>query len=86
MFVLVTYDVPADRTRIYRKLLRRHLEHIQYSVFHGDVTAGQLVGIKNEIEGVLEEDDSVYIFESDVSASVDCTVFGDAEEPGSRFT
>lgn len=86
MFVLITYDVPAERTRIYRKLLRRHLEHIQYSVFHGDVTAGQLVGIKNEIKGVLKEDDSVYIFESDVSASVDCTVFGEAEEPGSRFT
>lgn len=86
MFVLVTYDVPAKRTRIYRKLLRRHLEHIQYSVFYGDITEGQLVAIQNEIESVLEPDDSVYIFESDVSASVECTVFGDADEPGSRFT
>ncbi|KZN24960.1 CRISPR-associated endonuclease Cas2 [Haladaptatus sp. R4] len=86
MFVLVTYDVPADRTSIYRKLLRRHLEHIQYSVFHGDITEGQLVGIKNEIENALESDDSIYIFEADVSAAVDCTVLGDAEEPGSRFT
>ena len=86
MFVLISYDVPADRTRIYRKLLRRHLEHIQYSVFHGDITEGQLVDIKNEIQGVLKEDDSVYVFASDVSASVECTVFGDADDPGSRFT
>jgi CRISPR-associated protein Cas2 len=86
MFVLITYDVPAERTRIYRKLLRKHLEHIQYSVFHGDITEGQLVTIRNEIEGVLKPDDSVYIFESDVSADVECTVLGDAEEPGSRFT
>jgi len=86
MFVLVTYDVPAERTRIYRKLLRKHLEHIQYSVFYGDITEGQLVTIRNEIEGVLEADDSVYIFESEVSASVGYTVLGDADEPGSRFT
>lgn len=86
MFVLVTYDVPANRTRIYRKLLRKHLEHIQYSVFYGDITEGQLVTIQNEINNVLDSHDSVYIFESDVSASVECTVLGDADEPGSKFT
>ncbi|WP_247730098.1 CRISPR-associated endonuclease Cas2 [Halovivax limisalsi] len=86
MFVLVTYDVPAKRTRIYRKLLRKHLEHIQYSVFYGDITEGQLVTIQNEIHNVLDSDDSVYIFESNVSASVECTVLGDADEPGSKFT
>ena len=86
MFVLVTYDVPAERTHIYRKLLRKRLEHIQQSVFYGDVTEGQLVGIKQDIESTLIEDDSVYIFEADVPAAVECTVLGDSEEPGSRFT
>lgn len=86
MFVLVTYDVPAERTHIYRKLLRKCLEHIQQSVFYGDVTEGQLVGIKQEIGNTLIEGDSVYIFESDVSAAVKCTVLGDSKEPGSKFT
>lgn len=86
MFVLVTYDVPAERTHIYRKLLRKRLEHIQQSVFYGDVTEGQLVGIKQDIESALIKDDSVYIFEADVPAAVECTVLGDSEEPGSRFT
>lgn len=86
MFVLVTYDVPAERTHIYRKLLRKRLEHLQQSVFHGDVTEGQLVGIKQEIDAVLIPEDSVYIFEADVSAAVECTVLGDSDEPGSRFT
>ena len=86
MFVLVTYDVPAKRTHIYRKLLRKRLEHLQQSVFHGDVTEGQLVGIKQEIDAVLIPEDSVYIFEADVSAAVECTVLGDSDEPGSRFT
>jgi len=40
MFVLVTYDVPAERTHIYRKLLRKRLEHLQQSVFYGDITEG----------------------------------------------
>lgn len=86
MFVLVTYDVPAKRTRIYRKLLRKRLEHLQQSVFYGDVTEGQLVGIKQDIEEVLIEEDSVYIFEADVSAAVNHTVLGDSDEPGNRFT
>jgi len=78
--------VPAERTHIYRKLLRKRLEHLQQSVFHGDVTEGQLVGIKQEIDAVLIPEDSVYIFEADVSAAVKCTVLGDSDEPGSRFT
>ena len=86
LFVLVTYDVPADRTRIFRQILRKYLEHIQYSVFHGDVTEGQLVAIRNEIQGAIESDDSIYIFHADVSATVECAVLGSAEEPGSRFT
>ena len=86
MFVLVTYDVPAERTHIYRKLLRKRLEHLQQSVFYGDITEGQLVGIKQEIEGVLINEDSVYVFEADVAATVRCTVLGAGEEPGSKFT
>jgi CRISPR-associated protein Cas2 len=86
VFVLVTYDVPAERTHVYRKLLRKRLEHLQQSVFHGNITEGQLVGIKQEINAVLVPADSVYIFEADVSAAVECTVLGDSDEPGSRFT
>ena len=86
MFVLVTYDVPADRTQIYRKLLRKRLEHLQQSVFHGDITEGQLVEIKQEIEAVVVNEDSIYIFEAEVPAAVECTVIGAGEQPGSRFT
>jgi CRISPR-associated protein Cas2 len=86
VFVLVTYDVPAERTRIYRKLLRKRLEHLQQSVFYGDVTEGQLLDIKQDIENVLINEDSVYIFEADVSTAVRCTVLGDSDELGSRFT
>lgn len=86
MFVLVTYDVPANRTRIYRKLLRKRLEHIQQSVFHGNITEGQLLDIRHDIEDALEPDDSIYIFTAEVEGTVNCTVIGDSDEPGSKFT
>lgn len=86
MFVLVTYDVPSERTHIFRKLLRRHLNHIQQSVFHGNVTAGQLATIETTIEEKLGPDDSVYIFHADVSAAVECRTLGSAGDIDDRFT
>jgi len=35
MFAMVTYDVPAKRTEVFRKLLSRYLTHEQNSVFMG---------------------------------------------------
>lgn len=86
MIVIVVYDVPADRTRIYRKLLRRRLEHLQQSVFYGDLTEGQVTKMKNEIQERLGADDSVIVFEAGSSTVVDYTTYGDTDEPGSRFT
>jgi CRISPR-associated protein Cas2 len=86
VLVIVVYDVPAERTRIYRKLLRRRLEHIQQSVFYGEITAGQLTSLKNDIKDALGTDDSVIVFEADMDAAVDYTTYGTAENPGSRFT
>ena len=86
MHVIVVYDVPAERTRIYRKLLRRRLEHLQYSVFFGELTKGQVTSMKNEIETTLEPEDSVVVFESTNPSAFDFTTFGQSEEPGSRFT
>jgi CRISPR-associated protein Cas2 len=86
MQVIVVYDVPAERTHIFRKLLRRRLEHLQQSVFFGELTDGQVTAMKNEIEDKLEPNDSVVIFEWTNPATFDFTTFGASEEPGSRFT
>lgn len=86
MHVIVVYDVPADRTHVYRKLLRRRLEHLQYSVFYGELTEGQVTAMKNDIREKLESDDSIVVFESTNPAAFEFSTFGDADEPGSRFT
>ena len=86
MYVIVVYDVPAKRTRIYRKLLRRRLEHLQYSVFFGELTPGQLTALKNEIEETLAPDDEIVIFEAGNPTAFDFTTYGDAADLGRRFT
>lgn len=86
MQVIVVYDVPTGRTQIYRKLLRRRLEHLQHSVFYGELTEGQVTSLKNEIEDKLEPKDEVVIFESTNPAAFDFTTYGASEDPGSRFT
>jgi CRISPR-associated protein Cas2 len=86
MHVIVVYDVPADRTHVYRKLLRRRLEHLQYSVFYGNLTEGQVTAMKNDIQDKLKSDDSIVVFESSNPAAFEFSTFGDADEPGSRFT
>jgi len=86
MHVIVVYDVPSERTRIYRKLLRRRLQHLQQSVFYGELTEGQVTEMKNEIEDELESDDSVVVFESTNPAAFTHTTFGASDDPGSRFT
>jgi CRISPR-associated protein Cas2 len=86
MHVIVVYDVPAGRTHVFRKLLRRRLEHLQYSVFYGELTDGQVTAMKNEIEERVTADDSVVVFESSNPAAFDFSTYGETDDPGSRFT
>ncbi|WP_091335047.1 CRISPR-associated endonuclease Cas2 [Allochromatium warmingii] len=53
MFMLVTYDVEAKRTGIFRKILRRYLNHEQYSVFSGDITEAEAVRLRRELSEKL---------------------------------
>jgi len=86
MHVIAIYDVPAERTHIYRKLLRRRLSHLQQSVFFGELTQGQVTKLKNDIEDVLQRDDAIVVFESTNPAAFDYTTFGAGDDPESRFT
>jgi CRISPR-associated protein Cas2 len=57
MFMLMTYDVDAKRTAIFRKILRRYLNHEQYSVFTGDITESAAIRLRRELsEAMIPED------------------------------
>ena len=59
MFVMVCYDVPAERTEIYKKLLKEYLTHEQASVFMGDLPESEVIRLLAKISNKIGPDDKV---------------------------
>ena len=85
VYVVIVYDVQADRTRILLKFLRRYLTHVQNSVFEGQVTEGDLERIRNGIEERLEPSESTIVYELSSEKLLDRTVFGEDPTKDQRF-
>lgn len=65
MYVLVTYDVPAGRTEIFRKILTTYLTWQQNSVFSGDITPSLHKKMLHEISKRAQSEDSFLFVEAD---------------------
>ena len=59
MFVLVAYDVPAERTGVYKKLLKEFLVHEQASVFMGDLPESEVIRLVARISKTIGSKDRV---------------------------
>ena len=59
MFVMVSYDVPARRTEIYRRMLKEFLVHEQASVFMGDLPESEIVKLTAKISERIGPEDRV---------------------------
>ena len=59
MFVMVSYDVPAKRTEIYKKMLKEFLVHEQASVFMGDLPESEIVKLTAKISERIGPQDRV---------------------------
>ena len=59
MFVIISYDVPAKRTEIYKKLLKEYLIHEQASVFMGDLPESEIIKLVTKISQKIGPDDRV---------------------------
>lgn len=64
MYVICTYDVEEKRCNKVMKILRKYLFHIQKSVFDGTLTPKQFQDLKEEVNNVITENDSVIYFVS----------------------
>jgi CRISPR-associated protein Cas2 len=64
MFVLIAYDVAADRTELLRKLLTRYLVHEQNSVFAGVLTEATYRKMVAEIGKVARPADRILQFKA----------------------
>ncbi|NJE02799.1 CRISPR-associated endonuclease Cas2 [Thermococcus sp. MV11] len=63
MYVIVVYDVDVKRVARVHRFLRTHLHWRQNSVFEGEVSRAQLYEIKRTLEDIVENGDSVLIYE-----------------------
>lgn len=85
VYVVVVYDMQADRTRLLLNLLRKYLTHVQNSVFEGELTRGDLETLRNRIDAILEPDESAIVYELPAEKMVTRTVFGDDPTEDQRF-
>ncbi|ELZ42758.1 CRISPR-associated protein Cas2 [Halorubrum saccharovorum DSM 1137] len=85
MYVVLVYDMEAERTQRMLKLCRRYLTHVQNSVLEGHITEGDLSKLRNSIEDLLITGESVIIYELSSETLVDRTVYGEDPAEDSRF-
>ena len=84
-YVIIVYDVQAERTPKFLKYLRRYLTHVQNSVFEGQITDGTLTEVKTKLESMLEVGESVMVYEMSSESYVDRSVFGEDPMDDEQF-
>lgn len=60
MYILITYDVEARRTRHFHKVLSRYLVHEQDSVFGGDLTEATLLRLHRDLAKIATAADRIF--------------------------
>ncbi len=85
VYVVIVYDMQADRTHLLLNFLRQYLTHVQNSVFEGDVTEGDLETIENHLDSLLEPDESTIIYEVSSEKLLNRSVFGEDPTEDRRF-
>ena len=66
MYIILVYDVKKKKVQKVMKICRKYLNHLQNSVFEGNITDAKLTRLKNEIKAVIDvKTDSVCIFRLD---------------------
>ena len=85
MYVILVYDMEADRTQKMLRLGRRYLVHVQNSVLEGEITKGDLAELRGKIEDLLITGESVVIYELSTESYLDRTVYGEDPKADDQF-
>jgi len=85
MYVVMVYDLEAERTQKALKIGRRYLTHVQNSVLEGEISEGDLAKLKNEIDDLLKPEESTIIYELSSDTLLNRTVYGDDPTEDQRF-
>jgi len=85
MYVMMVYDLEADRTQKALKIGRRYITHVQNSVLEGEISEGDLSKLKNEIDDLLKPGESTIIYELSSDTLLNRTVYGEDPTEDQRF-
>lgn len=87
MYYILTYDIASPK-RLPKalKLCRRYLNHVQYSVFEGELTNLQMDKLKNELKTIIDKtEDSVLIYQARTPEVVERIILGVEKHAISNF-
>ncbi|MEJ5173144.1 MAG: CRISPR-associated endonuclease Cas2 [Hydrogenothermaceae bacterium] len=87
MYVIVCYDI-TDENRLnkVRKILKKYLNWVQYSIFEGELTLGKLKKCQSEILNVIKPDeDSVYFYTTEFPHLIKKDILGQNKNPLNIF-
>lgn len=82
MYVIAVYDIASDEkgAQVWRKVYKcckQYLNHVQNSVFEGDLTASQVVILKKQIRSIVRKDlDSFIIYEIKYYNGIERSILG----------
>ena len=91
LYVVLVYDIKTDEggPKVLNKtfkICKRYLNHIQNSVFEGELSNTQILKLKYELESVIRKDiDSVIIFKSRNNKWMEKEMWGIVEDQTSNF-
>lgn len=85
VYVIVVYDVAAERTGLFLKLLRQYLTHVQHSVFEGEISKGTAKELDNRLSEMLQPGESIILYRASGESVVDRTVHGEDPRKDERF-
>ena len=85
MYVVLVYDMEANRTHKMLKLCRRYLTHVQNSVLEGEISEGDLQKLKGEVDDILKPGESTIVYELSSDTLLNRTVYGEDPAADNRF-
>ena len=64
MYLILVYDIKLERVNKVMKICRQYLDHVQNSVFEGEITSAGFRELKNKISAAINKKyDSIIIYE-----------------------
>jgi CRISPR-associated protein Cas2 len=91
MYVVLVYDVKQDEGSQRRwahifKICKKYLNHIQNSVFEGEISNSQIIKLQQELKSFIDkEQDSVIIFKSREQKWLDKEFWGKEDDKTGFF-